>query len=107
MIASFFWDVTPQTGVSKVGCMEKESDAGATTLLPALPQMVLRTRPCENHHAQNILVFRTIICQTHQACCAYRLYGTRRDNSWPKMFKIFNKLFSTGYSASGKRSFDS
>jgi len=52
--------------------------------------------PMWNQQAQNILVFRPIICQTHKLAAPIALSGTRWDNSCSKMFKFLSKLFSTG-----------
>jgi hypothetical protein len=59
----------------------------------SLPQNGAPNRPLWKQQAQNTLVFRAIICQTHKLACSYRLSGTSPDNSWSKMFKKFSKLF--------------
>jgi hypothetical protein len=72
----------------------------------SLPQNGAPNRPLWKQQAQNTLVFRAIICQTHKLACSYRLSGTRRTIHGPKCSKNFLNCSRQSCSASGKTPFD-
>jgi hypothetical protein len=78
----------------------------ATTVLPVCFNGA-PNRPMWNQQAQNILVFRTIICQTHKpAALIIVCPALARTIHGQKCSKIFLNSSRQAYSASGKTPFD-